>query len=73
MGEQDKKQCPICHKYTEDYEMYCDCGYEFGSNRCTNPECRSFCGDNIGFCPDCGFETENYMNGYIAGIPTNIS
>lgn len=36
------KQCPICK---ESSEMYCSCGYEFGGNRCTNPNCKQACDD----------------------------
>ncbi len=64
--------CPICHRNLDDYEMYCICGYEFGSNRCANPQCRVRCGDYISFCIKCGSETNNYINGYIQGIPTNV-
>ena len=34
------KQCPICKEFSEISEMYCGCGYEFGGNRCTNPNCK---------------------------------
>ena len=74
MINQDKKMCPICHKYIDGYEMYCDCGYEFGSNHCTNPNCRKVCGDFTSFCSECGCETENYLNGDIGcAVPTNVS
>ena len=68
----NKKRCPTCHKIVEDYEMYCACGYEFGSNRCTNPSCKMKCGDNVGFCLECGWQTENYEKGDIQGIFTNV-
>ena len=68
----NEKRCPICHRTVDDYEMYCECGYEFGSNCCTNPRCKMNCGDNIGFCPACGWQTNNYEAGYIQGIPTNV-
>ena len=39
------KQCPICKEFSEISEMYCSCGYEFGGNRCTNPNCKQACDD----------------------------
>ena len=39
------KQCPICKEFSEVSEMYCSCGYEFGGNRCTNPNCKQACDD----------------------------
>lgn len=68
----NEKRCPICHRCIDEYEMNCICGYEFGSNRCTNPQCRMCCGDFVSFCSNCGWTTENYLNGYIQGIPTNV-
>lgn len=68
----NEKRCPICHRCVDEYEMYCICGYEFGSNRCTNPQCRMCYGDSVGFCANSGWTTENYLNGYIQGIPTNV-
>lgn len=56
--------CPICHKSSY-MESTCECGYEFGGNRCTNPDCRRICKDTESFCPECGCETVNYMEGYI--------
>ena len=50
------KQCPICKEFSEVSEMYCSCGYEFGGNRCTN----------------CDSATQNYLDGYLQGIPTNL-
>lgn len=61
----ETKRCPICHSESDLYEGYCRCGYEFGGNRCTNPSCRKACGDYTSFCPLCGSETQNYLDGYI--------
>ena len=69
---EELKQCPICKQFTESFEMYCICGYEFGGNRCTNLECKRACGDFTCFCPECGSETQNYYDGYLQGIPTNV-
>lgn len=69
----NKKRCPVCHRIVDKDKLYCKCDYEFGGNRCTNPECGSDCGDFESFCPECGSETVNYMNGYIGGIPTNVN
>lgn len=73
-NDKNKKFCPVCRMSTSDYEMYCICGYEFGSNRCTNPYCKKICGDFVCFCPNCGTETENYLNGDIGiAVPTNVT
>lgn len=63
------KQCPICK---ESSEMYCSCGYEFGGNRCTNPNCKQACDDFARLCPYCDSATQNYLDGYLQGIPTNL-
>lgn len=63
------KQCPICK---ESSEMYCSCGYEFGRNRCTNPNCKQACDDFARLCPYCDSATQNYLDGYLQGIPTNV-
>lgn len=63
------KQCPICK---ESSEMYCSCGYEFGGNRCTNPNCKQACDDFARLCPYCDSATQNYLDGYLQGIPTNV-
>lgn len=68
----ESKQCPICKEFSEISEMYCDCGYEFGGNRCTDPECRCVCDDFTCFCPNCGSSTQNYYDGFLQGIPTNV-
>ncbi len=52
--------------------MYCSCGYEFGGNRCTNPNCKQACDDFARLCPDCDSVTQNYLDGYLQGIPTNV-
>lgn len=52
------KECPICHRHIDIFEMYCVCGYEFDGNRCTNPDCRKPCRDFISFYLDCGSETQ---------------
>lgn len=69
----EKEFIPICHKQIDIFEMYCKCGYEFGGNRCTNSDCGNPCGDFTCFCPECGSETQNYLDGYIGGLQTNIS
>lgn len=66
------KQCPICKEFSETSEMYCSCGYEFGGNRCTNPNCKQACDDFECLCPDCDSATQNYLDGYLPGIPTNV-
>lgn len=63
------KQCPICK---ESSEIYCSCGYEFGGNRCTNPNCKQACDDFARLCPYCDSATQNYLDGYLQGIPTNV-
>ena len=63
------KQCPICK---DSSEMYCSCGYEFGGNRCTNPNCKQACDDFARLCPYCDSATQNYLDGYLQGIPTNV-
>lgn len=63
------KQCPICK---ESSEMYCSCGYEFGGNRCTNPNCKQACDDFARLCPYCDSAPQNYLDGYLQGIPTNV-
>lgn len=63
------KQCPICK---ESSEMYCSCGYEFGGNRCTNPNCKQACDDFARLCPYFDSATQNYLDGYLQGIPTNV-
>ena len=63
------KQCPICK---ESSEMYCSCGYEFGGNRCTNPNCKQACDDFARLCPYCDSAPQNYLDGYLQGIPTNL-
>ena len=63
------KQCPICK---ESSEMYCSCGYEFGGNRCTNPNCKQACDDFARLCPYCDSATQNYLDSYLQGIPTNV-
>lgn len=73
LQEVETRECPICHRHIDIYEMYCICGYEFGGNRCTNSDCGTPCGDFTSFCSNCGSETENYLEGYIGGIPTNVS
>lgn len=73
MRNLDEKKCPICHRYVEDYETICSCGYEFGSNRCSNPNCGTACKDFASFCSLCGYETYNYLNGYISSILTNVT
>lgn len=74
--EAETKECPICHRHIDIFIMYCKCGYEFGGNRCTNPDCRKPCGDFTSFCSDCGCETQNYLDGYldgyIGGLPSNV-
>ena len=72
MEREDKRRCPVCHRLADDWEVCCTCGYEFGSNRCANPGCRRHCGDFTGFCPVCGSETVNFLDGYVAGIATNL-
>ena len=70
----NNKICPICRLKVKDFEMYCYCGYEFGSNKCSNPDCKCACGDFTSFCPVCGFETYNYLNGDIGiAVPTNVT
>lgn len=66
------KQCPICKEFSETSEMYCSCGYEFGGNRCTNPECKRACDDFTRLCPNCDNATQNYLDGFLQGIPTNV-
>lgn len=66
------KQCPICQEFSEVSEMYCSCGYEFGGNRCTNPNCKQACDDFARLCPYCDSATQNYLDGYLQGIPTNV-
>ena len=63
------KQCPICK---ESSEMYCSCGYEFGGNRCTNPNCKQACDDFARLCPYCDRAPQNYLDGYLQGMPTNV-
>ena len=63
------KQCPICK---ESSEVYCSCGYEFGGNRCTNPNCKQACDDFARLCPYCDSATQNYLDAYLQGIPTNV-
>ena len=63
------KQCPICK---ESSEMYCSCGYEFGGNSCTNPNCKQACDDFARLCPYCDSAPQNYLDGYLQGIPTNV-
>ena len=53
-------------------EMYCSCGYEFGGNRCTNPNCKQACDDFARLCPYCDSATQNYLDGFLQGIPTNV-
>ena len=73
-NNKNTKMCPLCHKSVVDFEMYCNCGYEFGSNKCSNPNCKYVCGDFTTFCPICGSETDNYLNGDIGiAVPTNIT
>lgn len=69
----ETRVCPLCRGHMSVFEMYCKCGYEFGGNRCTNPDCRKPCGDFTCFCPECGSETQNYLDGYIGGLPTKIT
>ena len=52
--------------------MYCSCGYEFGGNRCTNPNCKQACDDFARLCPYCDSATQNYLDGFLQGIPTNV-
>ena len=66
------KQCPICKEFSEVSEMYCSCGYEFGGNRCTNPNCKQACDDFECLCPYCDSATQNSLDGYLPGIPTNV-
>ena len=66
------KQCPICKEFSEISEMYCSCGYEFGGNRCTNPNCKQACDDFARLCPYCDIATQNYLDGYLQGIPSNV-
>lgn len=66
------KQCPICKRHIDYFEMYCECDYEFGGNRCINPDCGCACGDFECFCSVCGGATQNYYDGFIGGIPTNV-
>ena len=74
MENRNRKTCPICHRCVDNNEICCYCGYEFGSNRCSNPDCLNFCGDFIRFCPICGYETENYLNGDIGStVATNVT
>lgn len=73
LQEFETRVCPICRRHIYIYEMYCICGYELGGNRCTNSDCGMSCGDFTSFCTNCGSETENYLEGFIGGIPTNVS
>lgn len=30
LPEIEMRECPVCHKHIDIFEMYCKCGYEFG-------------------------------------------
>lgn len=61
LQELETRECPICRRHINIYEMYCICGYEFGGNRCTNSDCGKPCGDFTSFYPDCGSEIQNFL------------
>lgn len=65
-------RCPIC-----DYSTECPdsadalsiskcpkCGFDFQSNRCSNPECRKPLHFSKSFCSSCGYESDFYINCY---------
>lgn len=63
--------CPICDCRTK-YEDKADalsisvcpkCGFDYQSNRCTNPECRKHLHFSKKYC-SCGYESDFYINCY---------
>lgn len=60
----DIVKCPICDanvKLIGSSSCCHYCGFDFGSNRCSNPECRKPLRFNEMFC-SCGFESVFYLD-----------
>lgn len=65
-------KCPICDYMvqskteTEVRNLYlCPaCGFDFTSNRCSNPDCKEPLHPDDAFCPLCGYESNFYLDCY---------
>lgn len=65
-------KCPICDHVIQSKDetdvldlCYCPaCGFDFTSNRCSNPDCRKHLSRNVNFCQLCGYESTFYLNAY---------
>ena len=63
-------KCPICDHMvqskteTDAHNLYlCPvCGFDFTSNRCSNPECRKPLKPYESFCTLCGYESNFYLD-----------
>lgn len=59
--------CPICDykiKFKDVLITCPDCGFDFTSNRCSNLECKKPLHYSHKFCPECGFESNFYLDSY---------